>query len=244
MSPRGLSQGPDTDCRVSGFRQTALQRDGSLAHMANLITLSRLLLLILVVFLAYQGASPLQFLNVPLLILVFVTDGLDGYVARRRGEASKFGAMFDIAGDRIVELTMWIVLADLDLIPIWVPLVFVIRGTIVDAIRASQTTGRERSPFAMMETAVGRWLVAGRFMRGFYAVLKATAFCWLLLLYPLPALYPAFWAHWGELLDGIGWLLVYLSVAICLARGLPVIVEFTYEERHTILGRLLPQERH
>lgn len=212
--------------------------------MANLITLSRLLLLILVVWLAYQGPSPLQFLNVPLLMLVFVTDGLDGWVARRRGETSQFGAMFDIAGDRIVELTMWIVLADLDLIPIWVPLVFVVRGTIVDAIRASQTTGRQRSPFAMMETAVGRWLVAGRFMRIFYALLKGTAFCWLLLMYPLPSLAPEFWAQWGELLDDISWLLVYLSVAICLARGLPVIVEFSYEERHAILGRLLPQQWH
>ena len=105
--------------------------------MANLITLSRLLLLILVVIIAYRPPSLLQLLNVPLLILVFVTDGLDGYVARRRNETSQFGAMFDIAGDRIVELTMWIVLAHLQLVPIWVPIVFVVRGTIVDAIRAS-----------------------------------------------------------------------------------------------------------
>ncbi len=209
--------------------------------MANLITLSRLLLLIAVVAIAYQPPSWWQFLNVPLLIIVFVTDGLDGYVARRRGETSLFGAMFDIAGDRIVELTMWIVLADLDLLPIWVPLVFVIRGTIVDAIRASQTASRNQSPFAMMESALGRWLVAGKFMRIFYAVLKAHAFCWLLLIQPMPALIAPFWAQWGPLMTGIGDALVYLSVAICLVRGLPVIVEFAYQERHTILGKLMPQ---
>ena len=72
--------------------------------MANLITLSRLLLLIVVVVIAYQPEHPWwQLANVPLLIFLFVTDGLDGYVARKRGEASVFGAMFDIAGDRIVE---------------------------------------------------------------------------------------------------------------------------------------------
>lgn len=206
--------------------------------MANLITLSRLLLLVVVVALAYAPPSAWQLANVPLLILVFVTDGLDGWVARRRGEESLFGAMFDIAGDRIVELTLWIVLADLDLVPVWVPLVFVVRGTVVDAIRASQTKRRGQSPFALMESPLGRWLVAGKFMRIFYAVLKAHAFCWLLLIQPLPALAPALWADWGGLLAGVGAALVYLSVAVCLARGVPVIAEFVYAERRSILGSL------
>lgn len=210
--------------------------------MANLITLSRLLLLIAVVAIAYRPPSLLHFFGVFLLIVVFVTDGLDGYVARKRGEASLFGAMFDIAGDRIVELTMWIVLADLDLVPIWVPLVFVIRGTIVDVIRSSQISHRHGSPLSMMETSVGRWLVSGKFMRIFYAVLKAHAFCWILLIQPLPALLPQFWAAWGSLMTGIAGFLVYLSVAVCLARGLPVIVEFIYVERHSILGKLMPQQ--
>jgi CDP-diacylglycerol--glycerol-3-phosphate 3-phosphatidyltransferase len=206
--------------------------------MANLITLSRLLLLIVVVAIAYQDPSAWQLLNIPLLILVYATDGLDGWVARRRNETSLFGAMFDIAGDRIVELTMWIVLADLGLVGIWVPLVFVIRGTVVDTIRASQTTSRQQSPFAMMETPLGRWLVAGKFMRIFYAVLKATAFCWLLLIQPLPAVLPDIWSEWGTWLSLIGAVLVYLAVATCLIRGLPVVVEFIYSERHAILGRV------
>jgi CDP-diacylglycerol--glycerol-3-phosphate 3-phosphatidyltransferase len=210
--------------------------------MANLITLSRLLLLVVVVAIAYQPPSYFQLIDVPLLILVFVTDGLDGYVARRRGEESLFGAMFDIAGDRIVELTMWIVLSDLDLVPVWIPLVFVVRGTIVDSIRASQTTHRSQSPFAMMETPLGRWLVAGKFMRIFYSVLKAHAFCWLLLIDPLPALVPGLWAEWAWLLEGVGAFLVYLSVAICLVRGLPVVAEFAYSERHSILGKLMLQD--
>lgn len=210
--------------------------------MANLITLSRLLLLILVVVIAYQDPGPVQFLNVPLLILVFVTDGLDGYVARKRHETSQFGAMFDIAGDRIVELTMWIVLADLGLVAVWVPIVFVVRGTIVDAIRASQTTGRRASPFALMETPLGKWLVGGRFMRALYAVAKATAFCWLLLLRPLPVAAPGLWADHGSTATAIGEGLVLVAVALCLVRGLPVIVEFAYSERRAILGNLLRPE--
>jgi CDP-diacylglycerol--glycerol-3-phosphate 3-phosphatidyltransferase len=210
--------------------------------MANLITLSRLLLLIVVVIIAYQPPGLAQLLNVPLLILVFVTDGLDGYVARKRHETSQFGAMFDIAGDRIVELTMWIVLAHLGLVAVWVPIVFVVRGTIVDAIRASQTTGRRVSPFAVMETPLGKWLVAGRFMRALYAVVKATAFCWLLLLLPLPAIAPGIWTDFGAYGVAIGHALVAMAVILCLARGLPVIVEFAYSERRAILGSLLRPE--
>ncbi|MCC7258636.1 MAG: CDP-alcohol phosphatidyltransferase family protein [Gammaproteobacteria bacterium] len=210
--------------------------------MANLITLSRLLLLLVVVAISYQPPSWLHYANVVLLIVVFVTDGLDGYVARRRGEASLFGAMFDIAGDRIVELTMWIVLAHQGLLPVWVPIVFVVRGTIVDAIRASQTTSRHRSPFAMMESALGKWLVAGQFMRVFYAVLKAHAFCWLLFIQPMPAMFPGFWSEWGGLLTAVGVVLVDLSVVVCLLRGVPVIVEFAYQERHSLLGRLMPEQ--
>ncbi len=116
--------------------------------MANLVTLSRLLLLLLVVWLSYQPSTPWSLANFFLIILIFVSDGLDGYIARKRNETSLFGALFDIAGDRIVELTLWIVAADTDLVPIWVPLVFIIRGVIVDTIRSSNAVAQGMSPFS------------------------------------------------------------------------------------------------
>jgi CDP-diacylglycerol--glycerol-3-phosphate 3-phosphatidyltransferase len=210
--------------------------------MANLITLSRLLLLIVVVLIAYQPYSWWHIVNVALLILVFVSDGLDGYVARKRGEESVFGAMFDIASDRIAELTMWIVLVDLNVVPVWVPLVFIIRGTIVDTIRANQVTTAHETPFSMLETPLGKWLVAGKFMRAFYAVLKATTFCWLLLIRPLSVLMPAIWSDWSWLLEAIGITLVYLSVLICVIRGLPVIMEFAYKEKDTFAPKRVKLE--
>jgi CDP-diacylglycerol--glycerol-3-phosphate 3-phosphatidyltransferase len=205
--------------------------------MANLVTLGRLLLLIVVVVLAYQPYSWWHIFNVGLLIFVFASDGIDGYVARKRNEASVFGAVFDIAGDRITELSLWIVTADLGLVPIWVPIVFVIRGSIVDAIRAAQVSTLHDSPFSMMQSSLGKWLVAGRFMRIFYAAVKGTAFCWLLLIAPLVELTPGLWASWGWLLQLIAMSLVYLSVVLCILRGLPVIVEFVYVEKDSLMPR-------
>lgn len=210
--------------------------------MANLITLSRLLLLIVVVLIAYQPPSYWHILNVVLLIVVFVSDGLDGYVARKRNEETVFGAMFDIASDRITELTMWIVLVDLKIVPVWVPLVFIIRGTIVDAIRANQVTTAHDTPFSMLQSPLGKWLVAGKFMRIFYAALKATTFCWLLLMQPVRALLPEIWAGWSWLLEGIGVALVYLSVLTCVIRGLPVILEFAYEEKNNFAPKRVKLE--
>ena len=214
------------------------------SYMANLITLSRLVLLLVVVAIAYRPVSAMQFWIWPILSLVFISDGLDGWVARRRGEESLFGALFDIAVDRIVELTLWIVLADLDLIPIWIPIVFVVRGVLVDAIRASQVQADRRGPFALLNSPVARWLVAGRFMRGFYATIKAFAFCGLFMINPLPlaieALLPSLTGFWMPLQPGFEVLvmaLTYLAVALCLLRGLPVVVEFLAEERRSLFIR-------
>lgn len=199
--------------------------------MANLMTLSRLILLLLVVWIAYLPATAWQYWNFVLIIMIFVTDGLDGYIARKRNEETLFGALFDIAGDRIVELTLWVIFADLGLIPIWVPLVFVIRGTVVDTIRSSRSRAAGDSPFAMMQSPLGKWLVAGKFMRIFYAVIKAAAFCVLALVLPSAQVIPQVWDQIGIYINGLAEFLVYLSVLLCLARGIPVVAEFIHNQK-------------
>jgi CDP-diacylglycerol--glycerol-3-phosphate 3-phosphatidyltransferase len=205
--------------------------------MANLVTLTRLLLLFVVVWLYYLPPTPWQFAGFVLIILIFVLDGLDGYVARRRGETSLFGALFDIAGDRIVELTLWIVAADNGLVPIFVPIVFIARGVVVDTIRSSNAVAHGVAPFALMRSRIGKFLVASKFMRGFYAAVKATAFAGLALQAPFPRWLPSFWSYVDWQLTAVTYFCVYLAVALCIARGAPVIAEFVYSQRHDILRR-------
>jgi CDP-diacylglycerol--glycerol-3-phosphate 3-phosphatidyltransferase len=205
--------------------------------MANLVTLSRLLLLLVVVWLFYQAPAWWSFSTFFLIIFIFISDGLDGYIARKRNETSLFGALFDIAGDRITELTLWIVAADTDLVPIWVPLVFIIRGVIVDTIRSSNAVAEGVAPFALMRSPLGKFIVAGKFMRVLYAVAKASAFAGLALQHPAPVLLPAFWNSIGWLLTWLTYFFVYLSVVLCIARGLPVIAEFVHAQKHDILRR-------
>lgn len=204
--------------------------------MANLLTSSRLLLLVAVVWLFYVAEPAWQLLNFVLIIILFVTDGLDGYVARKRNETSHFGALWDIATDRVVELSLWVVAADQNLVPIWVPLVVIGRGVVVDTIRASDSATRREAPFDLMRTPIGKFLVAGRFMRIFYAVIKACAFCGLSALRPFAAVWPAVWEFVGPLWTFLTYLSVYLAVSLCILRGLPVVAEFLQGQKDAILG--------
>jgi CDP-diacylglycerol--glycerol-3-phosphate 3-phosphatidyltransferase len=68
----------------------------------NLITLGRIVLALAVIVI-FQMGFYWRLAAVFLTILVITLDSLDGFVARRLGQASDFGALFDITGDRIVD---------------------------------------------------------------------------------------------------------------------------------------------
>lgn len=190
--------------------------------VANAITLSRLGLLGVAVTLLYvEGPAP-KVVAFLLTLLIIAMDGIDGMVARARGEESDLGAVMDIAIDRVVENVYWIVFADLALVPIWIALVVVSRGIITDAIRG-YVLAKGHTAFDMMRGRVARWLVSGRPMRAFYGALKAAAFAALVLFLALRDLFPD--ATWMEPLQlGLN-VLVLITVATTVLRGVPVVFE-------------------
>ena len=199
--------------------------------MANLITIARLVLLFVVIAMMHYRPVDLAAISMILLAVVFAGDGLDGWVARKRGSTSKFGAAFDIAGDRVVETVLWIFFAWERLIPLWVPFLVVVRGGIVDTIRGlayadGMTPFGERN---MMRSPITRWLTAGRFMRGLYGYVKAVAFVFLAGY--LGYVQPEAAGTWLDRLYSIdvvrwfGWLNVWGAVALMIIRGLPVILD-------------------
>ena len=107
----------------------------SIVNVANGVTVLRFPLLVLVVWLLYQGNATAQLINVGLLGLLMLMDTLDGAVARWRGETSLMGSALDIATDRAVEIVLWVVFAHLQLVSVAVPLIVIIRGALVDSIR-------------------------------------------------------------------------------------------------------------
>ena len=152
-------------------------------RMANLITLSRIVLLFLTVGLLYLREPWAAAAALLLTIFVYISDAFDGYIARQRGRATAAGAVIDIAGDRIVENVYWVVFAHLGLITVWIPLIMITRSFAVDAAR-SLALAEGRTAFGektMMESRLGRWLAASRLHRALYGIAKVVAHCFLAL---------------------------------------------------------------
>jgi CDP-diacylglycerol--glycerol-3-phosphate 3-phosphatidyltransferase len=188
--------------------------------LANTITLARLPLLLVLVAILFIPSFGLRLLGLGLLIVLYLMDWFDGYVARLRNEVTELGAVLDIALDRAVENILWISFMYLGLVPLWVPIVFLIRSFVVDGIRGAVLT-RGKSGFGMMHSPLGRFLVASRFMRAFYGLTKAVVFCQLYLTHALALNDPGVLARLHPLNQG----LILLAVALCVIRGVPVILD-------------------
>jgi len=163
-----------------------------------------------------------------LLIVVIASDALDGWVARRQGSTSDFGSVIDIAGDRVVEQCSWVVFAHLGLIGIWIPLLVIARGTLVDTLRSvAFRDGRTAfGPKTMARSPITEWLTASRTMRAVYGVAKASAFVFLAgLVADAGNGQPAVPFFASGPLWYFGWLCVYGSVVLTIVRGVPVLID-------------------
>jgi phosphatidylglycerophosphate synthase len=147
-------------------------------------------------------------------------DSADGYVARLRGEASLLGSAFDIATDRTLEVVLWVVYAHIGLIPIVIPLIAIVRGTTVDAVRA---VGMSKGvvAFEQVTNSVSRFLVSSRFMRSTYGIIKAAAFVFLNVALGLNKQN----SPGSTTLHTIALVTSWVAISLTVIRGLPPLVE-------------------
>lgn len=190
--------------------------------MANLVSLIRTLLGLLVVGLLFIHTQSMYWICFVLTIVVIAMDALDGYLARKLNETSKMGAVIDILGDRIVEQVYWVTFLALGWLPLWVPLVVIVRGIVVDGLR-SMALEQGFTAFgqsSMQQSKLGWLLVSSNFSRTTYAVAKAAAFAFTILGHT-----PGFDPAVATPITGLGLGCTYISVAFCVVRGLPVLIE-------------------
>ncbi len=203
-----------------------------LLNLANTITIVRIVILYITVYLIYNGEIIFLIAAIGLAIVIIVLDWLDGFVARRRNEVTQFGGVLDITGDRIVENVFWIVFADLDIIPMWIPIIVMSRGFMTDAIR-SQALTEGKTAFGentMMTSNLGKFLVSGRFMRGLYGIIKGVTFPYLILVLIAQErhlrdadLQDYLWISTYTKNGGL--ILAITTTVVSLLRGIPVLTE-------------------
>lgn len=194
--------------------------------LANAVTLARLPLLALIVGLFYVPSSSVRLAALVLLVVMLWMDAVDGQIARRRGETSLLGSVLDIASDRIVELILWVVFAQIGLIPIWIPLLILPRGVLVDSLRGVMVA-QGVEPFKATSSRLAQLVVQSRTARGLYGVSKFVAFVLLALEHALRGSDPlvAVPGAGMEGLHGLAYAASIIALVFCWVRGAPVLME-------------------
>src|SRR5687767_12173098 len=106
----------------------------------NLVTLSRIVLIPLIIAIYYVPDAWLSFQgkNITasaIFIFAAVTDWLDGYLARRLNQMSAFGAFLDPVADKLIVVGALVVLLFLNRVDMLVALVIIGREIAISALR-------------------------------------------------------------------------------------------------------------
>lgn len=192
-------------------------------NAANIVSIARIFVAYGAIALLFNHTMWAYILAFFLTAIAFAMDGLDGYLARKFNQSSKWGSVLDILGDRIVEVSYWTVFAVLGWLNIAFPLVCVARAFTTDGIR-SVALSKGYTAFgdtSMQSTKLGKFICASRFMRISYAVAKVAAFM-LLIVVNTPGI-----EIWNglPLLNTITMTLAWIAIIFCVVRAIPVVVE-------------------
>ena len=114
-------------------------------NLSNTLTLARLSAIPTVLFLIIQASSyPIMPVVLPLMVLVFITDTLDGMVARRRHQITYAGRYLDSSSDYLMVIAVSIIFFYYILIPLWFFILIMCRfilfalGMVALALRAGK----------------------------------------------------------------------------------------------------------
>lgn len=192
-------------------------------NLANIVSVSRIFVAYVAIALLFVRTTWAYILAFVLTAIAFAMDGLDGYLARKLNQSSEWGSVLDILGDRIVELSYWIVFAVLGWINVIFPLICAARAFTTDGIR-SVALSKGLTAFgdkSMQSTSWGKFICASRFMRISYAVAKVLAFMLLIVVFT-----PGMEIFSGTpLLHLITMGFAWIAIIFCVVRAIPVIVE-------------------
>jgi len=105
-------------------------------NLPNVLTLLRILA-VPVIVVALLGETPNgDALAAGVFALAATTDGLDGYIARRRQDVTTFGKLMDPLADKLLIVAALVSLVSLNRLAAWVAMVIIARELAVTGLRA------------------------------------------------------------------------------------------------------------
>src|SRR5436190_6364543 len=105
-------------------------------NLPNVLTLLRILA-VPVIVVALLGETPNgDALAAGVFALAALSDGLDGYIARRRQQVTTFGKLMDPLADKLLVIAALISLVSLDRLQAWIAMVIIARELAVTGLRS------------------------------------------------------------------------------------------------------------
>ena len=104
-------------------------------NLPNSLTVFRIFLIPLLVVVLLTRFPSKEFIGVAIFLAAAVTDWLDGYVARKRGQITALGAWLDPMADKLLVASAFLALVEMRLAPAWMVLIILGRELAVTGLR-------------------------------------------------------------------------------------------------------------
>lgn len=102
---------------------------------ANLLGIARIAATPIVIGLMLIGTPGLGLVAFVVFALAAVTDFLDGWIARRRGEVSPMGVFMDLTADKVLVVGVLVVMVEVGLLPTWMVATILVRELVIAGVR-------------------------------------------------------------------------------------------------------------
>jgi CDP-diacylglycerol--glycerol-3-phosphate 3-phosphatidyltransferase len=111
-----------------------------LPNLPNGLTLSRIFLVPILVAVLLTRTEQWELIGGGIFAVAALTDWLDGFLARRRGQVTTLGIMLDPVADKLLVSSAFISLVQLQLAPAWMVVIIVGREFAVMGLRSIAVT--------------------------------------------------------------------------------------------------------
>ena len=105
-------------------------------NVPNVLTLVRIVAVPVLVVALLDETPDGDVIAAIVFALAALTDGLDGYIARRRKQVTTFGKLMDPLADKLLVIAALISLVSLDRLAAWIAMVIIARELAVTGLRS------------------------------------------------------------------------------------------------------------
>lgn len=104
-------------------------------NFPTILTFFRIILVAPIMILIFSDNLPAQIITITLFTVAAITDKFDGYLARKNHQTTNLGAFLDPLADKMLINLTFLALTTLNIMPLWMFGVILIRDFTVDGLR-------------------------------------------------------------------------------------------------------------